>query len=74
MINDNYTVYYIVYYTVLHSVAFEWKLKSQKSPIQIVQNFKTMVGYERRITTDEMGKYYADKQSVQRKAIHNSQF
>ena len=29
-----------------------------------------MVGYERRITTDEMGKYYADKQSVQRKAIH----
>ena len=33
-----------------------------------------MVGYERRITTDEMGKYYADKQSVQRKAIHNSQF
>jgi len=25
-----------------------------------------MVGYERRITTDAMGKYYADKQSVQR--------
>jgi len=38
----------------------------KQSPIQIVQNFKTMVGYERRITTDEMGKYYADKQSVQR--------
>jgi len=36
------------------------------SPIQIVQNFKTMVGYERRIITDEMGKYYADKQSIQR--------
>ena len=45
-------------------------LISLQSPIQIVQNFKTMVGYERRITTDEMGKYYADKQSVQRKAIH----
>lgn len=30
-----------------------------------------MVGYERRITTDEMGKYYADKQSVQRKAIYS---
>jgi len=38
----------------------------KQSPIQIVQNFKTMVGYERRITTDAMGKYYADKQSVQR--------
>jgi hypothetical protein len=38
----------------------------KKSPIQIVQNFKTMVGYERRITTDEMSKYYADKQSAQR--------
>jgi len=38
----------------------------KQSPIQIVQNFKTMVGYERRITTDEMSKYYADKQSVQR--------
>ena len=45
-------------------------LISLQSPIQIVQNFKTMVGYERRITTDEMGKYYADKQSVQRKAFH----
>ena len=50
------------------------KVEITKSPIQIVQNFKTMVGYERRITTDEMGKYYADKQSVQRKAIHNSHF
>ena len=48
-----------------------YKLRSRKSPIQIVQNFKTMVGYERRITTDEMSKYYADKQSVQRKAFHS---
>ena len=81
---DKYTIFWpkmydlwlphCVLHRVLHSVSFEWNLKSQKSPIQIVQNFKTMVGYERRITTDEMGKYYADKQSVQRKAIHNSQF
>ena len=68
---DLYDAYYTVYYTELHFIQHR---KHSKSPIQIVQNFKTMVGYERRITTDAMGKYYADKQSVQRKAIHLRSF
>merc|ERR1711953_529728 len=38
----------------------------KQSPFQIVQNFKTVTGYERRIATDEMQKLYSDKASVQR--------
>lgn len=38
----------------------------KQSPLQIVQNFKTVTGYERRLTTDELMKLYADKAAVQR--------
>ena len=36
------------------------------SLLKVVQNFKTITGYERRITQDEMMKLYADRNAVQR--------